>query len=243
MKLTASVIWRPGETARYQPALIHHLLGYVDEARVLYDGYPGLEAQQIAAIPRTHVCSRGPSLWKAFGEGHARQRLLEWTLEGDPTHILAVDADEFVPNGRQLRRIVERNPTVDVFALRMCEVWERHAVPWTIRVDGGWVPHWQPILWRVQTARPDDIGSWEIPDRQLASGRVPEMVALLGEIGEALPTVDICHLGWSDPTERKARSDRYMAIDGGQFHDRRHLESILEVEPELEPYPAYPDVL
>jgi hypothetical protein len=247
LKLVASMICRD-ELDRYQPRLAEHLLSFCDEVRVLDDCSKDQTAYEIERLdPRVRVKAvMGMSTWDAWGEGVARQQLLDWTMEAKPTHVLAIDADEFVPRGTVLRKIVRCNPDAEVFSLRMVEIWKRDAVPWQMRVDGGWAPRDCPILWRVpptcwQTGELPE--GWEIPNRKLASGREPEIVAALGAFGDAIRTgLDVCHLGWSEPYERRPRYERYMELDGGDFHATEHLLSIL-TPPELEPYPAHPESL
>jgi glycosyltransferase involved in cell wall biosynthesis len=247
LNLVASVIARD-ELARYQPALVHHLSGWVDEVRVLDDCSTDGTYQALEALgPKVHVQHiLGASAWDMFGEGAARQQALEWAMQARPTHVLHVDADEVIPDGKLLRRAILRNPDCDVFTLTMREIWKRDGIPWQERVDGQWGPRECPILWRV----PDSARrTGELPDGynirpvKLASGREPEIVATLGAFGDAVRTgVDILHLGWSDPAERRPRYDRYMQIDGGEHHASEHLLSIIE-PPELEPYPAHHGVL
>lgn len=247
LKLVASVITR-NEQARYQPRLAQHLLSYCDEVRVLDDCSLDMTANEIEALdPRVHVRGiMGSSVWDLHGEGIARQQLLDWTMTAKPTHVLAIDADEFVPSGDILRKVIRRNPDAEVFTLRMVEVWKRDEIPWQIRTDGGWAPRDVPICWRVppsawQTGELPE--GWSIRPERLACGREPEVVALLGQMGDAVKTdCDVCHLGWSNPDERRPRFERYMKIDGGRFHDDAHLQSIL-TPPDLESYPAYPEVL
>lgn len=242
MRLIASVLYRPGENQRYQPRLLEHLLTYVDAVRILFDGPPNAEADMLSQLDtagRVLVLADGP-LWAKYGEGYARQALLDWTLEGAPSHIISLDADEICPDGQHLRRAIRRHPEADAFSLRMVEVWDRSTIPWRIRVDGGWRPHWTPCLWKVPRRL---TNAYQIRQVPLACGRVPEAVDMIAAMGEARPLPhDIVHLGWSDPQERQARYERYMQIDGGRHHDRQHLESIMQ-PPELLGYAGYPDLI
>ncbi len=43
----------------------------------------------------------------------------------------------------------------------------------------------------------------------------------------------VLHFGWANTAARQARYDRYQQIDGGRFHARAHLESILAPSPTL----------
>lgn len=155
---------------------------------------------------------------------------------------------------------------VPVVSLTMREVWDRNeektpygplpffrdddAIPrpcdmpyvrregtWWVRVDGGWAPHECPVVWqppvRRLTARERWEQGWTIPDRKLACGREPEIVRMVDALASG---VDLLHLGWSNPEERQRRYERYVRIDGGEYHASDHIRSIME-EPTLVPYP------
>src|SRR5262245_21066405 len=101
VKLVASMIVR-NELGRYLRPCINALLGYCDEIRVLDDGSDDGTYEYLSESPLTRVLRNdGPTFFEH--EGAARQRLYEWTLQAQPTHILAIDADEFVEDGHRLR--------------------------------------------------------------------------------------------------------------------------------------------
>ena len=241
MKLVASLLVRD-ELARYQPRLTEHLLTYVDEIRVLDDCSKDNTGAILDKLDwRVHVKTMmGSSVWDSHGEGAARQQLLDWTLAAKPTHVLAIDGDEFVPDGQKLREAIQRNPDSEAFTLTMREIWDRKDIPWHERVDGQWGPRECPVCWKV----PATMGEgWSIRPLPMACGREPEIVSLLGQMGDAIRTgCDLVHLGWSNPSERRSRYDRYVKLDGGEHHASEHLASILE-PPTLEAYPAYVDVV
>lgn len=221
MNLVASMMVGPGEEDRYLPQALEHLGGFCD------------------MIQMQHA---EPDVFYAH-EGRARQALLEATLGRDPTHILAIDCDEFVSAGAAIRRACEAGRGNGVWTLPMEEVWaadERHL--WT-RQDGGWRAHPVPILYRVPERRD---GRWRIMDRALACGREPVYVRQLA--AKALPSgASVLHFGWANRHERRARYERYEQADGGRFHTSAHLRSILDPDrkvrlrkqpwpPALEPY-------
>lgn len=192
----------PGEDDRYLPEVLAHLGGFCD----------------------TVVFRDTPSEEFYGHEGRARQTLLDMTLEAEPTHVLAIDADEFVTDGQAIRRVCENGGGNGVWTLPMEEVWaadERHL--WT-RQDGGWRAHPVPILYAVPERRD---GRWRIMDRALACGREPIYVRQLA--AKASPSgASVLHFGWANRSERQARYDRYAKADGGRFHTSAHLRSILD---------------
>lgn len=220
MKLVASMMVGPGEQNRYLAPAIESVASFCDEVRIRLEGYgqadgmfPGVDDLAPLAIRAVE-----PSFFAH--EGRARQELLEWTLEAEPTHILAIDADELVTDGPAIRKACEED--YDAFAVGIAEAWEATEDRICIRVDGGWRPHSINAVWRVP--QPFDARRWRIQDRALACGRVPSQV----DRGPAQwVDAEILHFGWANEVERVARHHRYAVADGGRFHRSAHLDSIL----------------
>lgn len=219
MKLVASMMVGPGEQHRYLETAIRSLAGFCDEIRVRWEMNPG--AQVAIAHPKVVALCVEPSFYDH--EGDARQELLDWTFEAKPTHVLAIDADEFVSNGAAIRAACERDDGPGAWTLPMQEVWSADARWLYTRQDGGWRTHPAPILYRAPEL---PSSRWRIMNRALACGREPIAVRQLA--AKALPSgSDVLHFGWANRHERQARYDRYAAADGGRFHASSHLQSIL----------------
>lgn len=222
MKLVASLIVR-NEADRYLEPCLAHLLDFCDEVAVLDDGSmdgSATLAQSFGA--RVHVLRSDTSSFYEH-EGRARQALLDWTFYHDPTHVLAIDADEFVTDGQAVRAACD-DSVRDVWTLEMEEVWELDGDCICIREDGGWRSHPVPILYRVPGARGLDI--WRIDDKPLACGREPLAVRRLA--ARSRPTgASVLHFGWANEAEREDRWHRYAVADGGRYHRSTHLDSIL----------------
>lgn len=221
MKLVASMIVR-NEIGRYLVPCVEHLLEFCDEVCVLDDGSEDGTADWLSA--RDGVSLTWGLQHSFFAhEGQARQRLLNYTLACEPTHVLSIDADELVTDGQALRAFCEADEGNGAWTLAMEEAWkadERHL--W-LRQDGGWRPHQVPILWRV----PDVLdASYRIQNRALACGREPEAVRKLWR-GSTPTHVSLLHLGWTCEADRQARYDRYVEADGGKYHASAHLRSIM----------------
>lgn len=223
MKLVASLIVR-NELGRYLAPAVDALLEFCEEVRVVDDWSDDGTFEWLRARHRAVKVARTNAKFGA-DEGNARQAALEWALDGEPSHILSIDADEFVVDGRMIRAACETGLS-PVWKLCMLEVWE--ATPWgfATRVDGGWRPHPVPILYAVPNGARFDP-SWRIPPRKLASGREPTAVRTLSRLAPAETVTEILHLGWANAGERQARYDRYRIADGGRFHASTHLDSIL----------------
>lgn len=234
MKLVASMPVKD-EFERYLVPVVENLLTFVDEVRALDDGstdggFEWLKSKKGVVVER----NAGPS-WEDH-EARFRRTLQAFTLAGAPSHVLAIDADELVVDGIELRHCLESRRRSTAFTLRMVELWGLK--PPRVRIDGGWRPHEVGMLYRVPKTMSND---WQIHGRALACPRAPRIVDSLVRRGRSHPTgVDVLHLGWSDPAERERRFERYARLDGGSFHAREHLESILDPDErcELRPYPG-----
>lgn len=226
MKLVASMIVR-NEIGRYLEPCIWHLLDFVDEVRVLDDHSTDGTYELLRAIGPGVTVRRSAGDGVMFGqEGKRRQELFDWTLEADPTHILAIDSDEFVTDGQGLRQNCG-NSGVEVWTLEMAEVWKAFPACLCIRVDGGWRPHNAPILYQVPKTRPLSY-EWKIGDQGLASGREPALVRRLCQLSRSHPSASgILHFGWANEDARAERHRRYVEADGGRFHQSAHLDSIM----------------
>lgn len=220
MKLVASVICR-NELGRYLEPFVAHLLEFVDEIRVLDDSSNDgtrewLQDQEGVEVARTVL----PSFY--IHEGATREQLLEHTFAGNPSHVIAIDADEFVTDGAAVRAACEADQGKGAWAVGLEEVWQADPDNLHIRTDGGWgLQGRSPLLYRVPERRGSD---WRIMDRALACGREPLAVRKI----RATPVdATVLHFGWTREAERAARYQRYVEHDSGKFHARAHLDSIM----------------
>ncbi len=235
MNLTASLIVH-NELSRYLYWTLPALMEFCDTVVVMDDHsddgtYEWLEELAEGEYEYRLWLSRYEEGRMFAGEGAARQELLERTYRVSPTHILAIDADEFVTDGEQLRQVASshlksRNPgELAAWKLSMEEIWDVNSTSMWCRCDGGWRPHGVPALYSVPEARGAD---YRIRSDQLACGRVPQAVERLALRRGAGETVtEILHMGWAKASERAARYQRYAEADGGRFHASTHLKSIM----------------
>jgi glycosyltransferase involved in cell wall biosynthesis len=234
MKLVA-ILNVKNELGRYLELTVPALLEWVDEIRAQDDGSTDGTFEYLDSLDRVFVKQNDGTSWREH-EGEYVTQGFNWALEGEPTHMLAIDGDELVTDGQAVRACVEANPTRLAFTLRMVELWG--VDPPVARHDGGWRPHPVGMLWRVPTKRP--LGAeWRMKSKALACPRSPSIVLGHQRTGRALDTgVDVRHLGWSNPAERVARAARYDELDGGKYHAKAHLDSILwpDERCDLRPY-------
>jgi glycosyltransferase involved in cell wall biosynthesis len=228
MKFVASVIIH-NEVGRFLRPFFDHLLEFVDEVRVLDDGSTDdfreigwYDDERIAILRNDH------SVFYEH-EGKARQALLDWTMQGDPSVVLAIDADEFVDDGQALRKAVGRANPSGVWQLEMEEVWKADDRNLMIRQDGGWKQHPVGIVYWVPENydRNRNIRrNWVIPDRALACGRVPHLIGANRVIIDS--SASLLHFGWACEADRDERYQRYVTHDGGRQHAGPHLLSIMD---------------
>lgn len=225
MNLLAMMVVR-NEMDRYLPLVIDSLLEFCDGVRVIDDRSDDGTGEWLVAKQQQ---KRGVRMmvneWQPMfeHEGSLRQRLLDYTLAGEPTHIIAVDADEFVPDGLAVRQAVEEDERGLAWSLEMGEVWKVSEEGLSIRTDGGWWPHNCPVIFRPL---PQDR-NFRISPKQLACGREPLAIRHIFVRGHAPQVGQILHFGWACEADRRRRYERYVVADGGRFHANRHLESIM----------------
>lgn len=224
------------EADRYLQPCLRHLLEFCDEIRILDDGSTDEWNQQAVWWEgvREHE-ERIKVLWHDTStfyehEGRTRQALLEWTMEGHPTHILAIDADEFVGDGKLLRANMEQGSHTGVWKLTMTEVWSAGEDWLGVRQDGDWKP--RPI--GIAFAVPPDHWTnrqirrhYRMHDRALACGRTPLYITMAGNRTTSEAVTPILHFGWACEADRAARYARYVEHDGGAHHASKHLNSIM----------------
>lgn len=224
MNLVAMMVVR-NEADRYLVPCLQHLREFVDEIAILDDASTD-GSHEIAVNEGAKVLQQDSSTFYV-NEGWTRQQLLDWTMSFDPTHVLAIDADEFVVDGPGVKERIEE---AGLGSLNMREVWGAGEDHLDIRQDGGWREHPVPVIFDV----PADHWTnrqirrhWKIPERKLACGRIPVYSALRGNRG-GNPTIgEILHFGWANVADRDARYQRYVEHDGGEHHAGSHLESIM----------------
>lgn len=233
------------ELERYLRPAVDSVLRYCDEVRVLDDGSTDGSYEWLCSQAGVVVKRREGVSWREH-ERDFRQELLDFTLEARPTHVLSLDADEIVPEGHRLREAMLDAPREAIaFTLCMREVW-RLGSPMLVRTDGGWRPHPVAIAYRADLPRVRRGNEWRIFGGKLACPRVPRIVRTSQRHGRSFETgCDALHLGWAKPSERAARYQRYVDLDGGRFHAREHLDSIMlpDAEIDLEPYEPREPVL
>lgn len=239
MKITAMMIVK-NENHRYLDFVLPSLMEFCDEVRVVDDN----SSDGTHKVVAEHGCivKRNDQTKFFVHEGRARNELLDFALEGHPTHLLAIDGDEMIEDGQALRQAVETHSSPSgVWTLDMTEVWKADEQHLWERVDGQWGARKVPVLFEVPRRM---TSRFRIADRALACGREPVVVAKAGMRSRLPSLCAIYHLGWSCENDREERWLRYVKHDGGNFHAGSHLASIMypDEQVKLQPLP-WPDSL
>lgn len=221
MKLLAYMVVH-NELDRYLIQALESLMGYCDEIAIWDDGSTDGTPKGLVEEFGGNFHEDGGQLRYRYEsenaffdhEGRLRQRALDWALQSNPTHVLAIDADELILEGQKLREQLEQGRA---FSLCMREVWKARPDTLEIRQDGGWCEHPVPILWK-------NVGRLPLHNRKLASGRAP---AAISTLRPRFTDVAIYHFGWANSHDREARYQRYVKHDGGRYHRNSHIQSIL----------------
>ena len=226
MRLIANMVAR-NEADRFLPEVLDHLKGIVDEI-VFSDDASTDSTLQVAKDAGAHTYE-SPWGHPMFTENEGKLRQWSWSnLEqhaqpGD--WILAIDADEKLYetfDGVSVRDLMKDR--FDVINIKFVHMWsETH---W--RNDKLWKPSNSFRLFRFREG-----GTYR--DRRLACGAEPSYVieAVRNRNYLVQSGLVMQHLGYQRDEDKKMKYDRYMTLDKGEFHNIKHLVSIMDRDPEL----------
>ncbi|HZV74594.1 MAG TPA: glycosyltransferase family 2 protein [Conexibacter sp.] len=223
-----------GEGHRYLDRVLRLADQWADLILVYADGVDPDTRDALGA--RDIVAEYGETSRYRDAESDVRNQLMRMCDEelADGDLVVALDADEqLVGTGTNGNPIEDLRGAYDDHRYGRWPVLFEHI--WApdgsvIRVDGGWAP---ARGYRIYRHRPGA----RIPDRKLACLPTPP------SDDRACP--DECspfrclHWGYAHPHDRPAKHAFYVEQDGGEFHSRRHIDSIL-AEPTLVPTPELP---
>jgi hypothetical protein len=143
-------------------------------------------------------------------------RQLDETLDaGDLVVVLDADEELLVEQGtvRDALTALAALPQAEAFGATFFHLWAPDGSVY--RCDGAWAPAQQYRVYK------HDQGA-RVEERRMACAAIPS---------SARPRINtgllVKHWGYARPSDRYEKYERYMAHDGGRFHNLRHLESIL----------------
>lgn len=149
------------------------------------------------------------------------QHLSMYAKPGD--WILAIDCDEKFYGSESLPKYLDQKQ-YDVLGVTFYHMWN----PTHFRTDKAWTPNVSSRLFRF-------LPGGEFAKRKMACGSEPTYVQELIRQRRANWSTPfrMQHLGYIRDEDKIAKHARYMELDGGSFHARKHIESILDPQPTL----------
>lgn len=222
MKLIAQVVAR-NEASRYLVDMLTHLTYIADEI-IFTDDCSDDDTPKIAEEYGCRVYrmpeptfTTNESLLRSTAWSH----LCEHATIGD--WILAIDADEKLYGTAMLPELMAQQ-LYDIIAITFVHMWNETQY----RIDKAWAPTMSSRMFRFYPGG-------RFSQRRLACGSEPTYVQDLISAGRMLKTSPLImqHLGYVRDEDKQAKYERYMQLDGGDFHSRSHIESILDPNPTL----------
>jgi hypothetical protein len=135
-----------------------------------------------------------------------------------------LDCDEILWRYTTLPQLFDQRH-YEVLGIPFFHIWD---APHMARVDKLWKPNISSRLFRY-------YAGGEYRPRKLACGAEPTYVQTLIEQGRILWQTPLLfeHLGYLKAEDKLMKFHRYMELDGGSYHNRDHLESIVDPSPTL----------
>jgi len=215
------------ETSRFLEPVLRRIKDQVDEI-VFTDDFSEDDTAEIAS-KYAHVYKNDSAIFPVH-EGKLRSvawhNLSNHAKEGD--WIIAIDCDEMLyaldnDNNTNIKKVLDNSP-YDVVNVRFYHMWS----PTHYRVDKLWAPNNSSRIFRFKE---DGV----FLDKKLACGSEPTYV--MQDIQRKNYWLHsglvMQHLGYIHDPDKEAKHKRYMNLDRGEFHDLKHIESIVDPNPTL----------
>ena len=139
--------------------------------------------------------------------------------------VIAIDCDEklFHLEDLDIRTVLSQSPQ-DVVNVRFYHMWNETQY----RVDKLWAPNNSSRIFRF-------LEGGGFANRKLACGSEPTYVTDWIRQGNFWRDSHLVmqHLGYILDEDKQIKYDRYAEIDGGEFHNLSHINSILDSNPVL----------
>jgi len=225
MKLVAQMVGY-NEADRWLREVLEHLTHVADEIVFTDD----CSTDNTLKMAKEYGCHTYKTPTQLFTSNEGQLRSMAWSNlrnhAEDGDWILAIDCDEKLWATRRdlsLRDLMEQSK-YDVLNVKFYHMWNDTQY----RVDKAWRPGNSSRMFRYYR-------NGRFKDSRLACGSEPTYVQDLIRNRKYLSESGLVmqHLGYVRDEDKHAKYERYMAIDGGDFHAKQHIESIIDPEPEL----------
>lgn len=215
------------ESSRFLEKVLKRIKSQVDQI-VFTDDCSQDNTAEIASGYATVYKNEEP----LFGVNEGLLRSKAWSnlenhaKEGD--WIVAIDCDEMLFNINDLEnhdvKSVLSNSPFDVVNVRFYHMWNEKQY----RVDKLWAPNNSSRIFRFK------VGGHFV-DRKLACGSEPTYV--VSDVRRRNYWLNsgliMKHLGYISDDDKQNKYIRYMNLDRGEFHNIKHIESIIDPNPTL----------
>lgn len=216
------------EFSRYLKEVVFNLLDFVDKLIILddksddetYEWLKFIQTIDIKAKKKIILYQMPKSVFRT-DEYLIRttlwQKIKNISKNGD--WILINDADEIIEQKyhNKILNLISSNNKFTSVGMRLYNMWSETEY----RDDGAWSPK-VDIKRRLFKFKPKD--TW-LYDRKFACGEVPRYVF---QENLFISDIRLKHLAYMKEVDRIRKHKIYMEIDGGKFHAKYHLESIIQ---------------
>lgn len=215
------------ESSRYLQTVLTRLKDQVDKI-VFTDDCSDDDTAEIASKFAEVYVNKSPLF--SVHEGQLRStawaNLCNHAKEGD--WVIAIDCDEMLYQSKDIQlidvsKVLAQSP-YDVVNVRFYHMWSYTHY----RVDKLWAPTNSSRIFRFKE-------NGVFLDKKLACGSEPTYVIQDIRLRNywANSGLVMQHLGYCLDSDKISKYNRYMQLDKGEFHNIRHIESIIDTNPTL----------
>ena len=212
------------ESSRFLEEVLSRLSEQVDKI-IFTDDFSTDDTPQIAS-KYAEVFQTSEQLFNVH-EGKLRAfawgNLQNFAKVGD--WIIAIDCDEKLYHTQDIsiREVLKASP-YDVVNVRFYHMWNATQY----RVDKLWTPNNSSRIFRF-------LDNGGFLNRRLACGSEPSYVSEWMSKRNYWVNSNLImqHLGYIRDEDKEAKYERYSKLDGGEFHQLQHINSIIDKDPIL----------
>jgi len=212
------------ESSKFLEPVLERLSTQVDKI-IFTDDCSTDNTAEIAARHAEVFTTPEPMFIKHEGQlrSYAWNSLKNFAKPGD--WVLAIDCDEklYHVNDLEIKAVLAKSE-FDVVNIRFYHMWsESH-----YRVDKLWAPNNSIRMFRFQE-------NASFKNKALACGSEPTYVSKWVQQRNYWRDSGLImqHLGYTYDKDKQSKYERYSTIDGGQFHNLNHINSIIDPNPVL----------
>ena len=231
-RLTSCTLTR-NDKDRYLPEVLENLSKFVDSMIILDDCSDDGTWEWLVDCNVKHLYSNKLAIYRmdepTFYSNELKIRKRMWDLTKEHMNpgmfrefIIINDSDEIIPeqDHYKVKEFID-DPNSVVAISDLFNMWSEDEY----RVDGAWAP----INSKRRLFAYRDSDEW-LYERAFACGEVPKYVydSSCRQTG-----IRIKHLAYSKEEDRIRKHKIYMEVDGGKYHAKWHLDSIIQ-QPTLE---------